>query len=66
MFAPSLPRRALPGLGLTTAAATAELRLVLNDASRLSSTPVFSHWVSRGDTEAAMIARLRAELVAAR
>ena len=66
MRLPSLPRRALPGFGLAAAAASAEPRLVLNDASRLSPTPVFSHWVARGDTEAGIIARLRAELAAAR
>ena len=66
MRLPSLPRRALPGFGLAAAAASAEPRLVLNDASRLSPTPGFSHWVARGDTEAGIIARLRAELAAAR
>lgn len=46
--------------------AGAQRRLVLNDASRLSATPVFSHWIARGDDEAAFIARLRTELRTAR
>jgi FAD/FMN-containing dehydrogenase len=41
-------------------------RIVLNDASKLSPTPVFSHWHARGGTEADMIAGLRRELAAAR
>ncbi len=62
----ALPRRALPAIGLATAAAASDARPVLNDASRLSATPVFSHWVARGDAQAAIIARLRAELASAR
>jgi len=65
MHLPSPPRRALLGLGFASAVSAAP-RLVLNDASRLNPTPVFSHWVSRGDTEAAIAARLRVELTAAR
>jgi FAD/FMN-containing dehydrogenase len=40
----------------------AERRIVMNDASRLSPTPVFSHWVVKSDPEADVIARLRREL----
>ncbi len=56
---------------LTTAAAVPAAlaepvqRLVLNDASRLSATPVFSHWITRDDPEQVFITRLREELKAA-
>lgn len=43
-------------------AASSEQRLVLNDASGLSPTPVFSHWIARTEPQDAIIARLRAEL----
>lgn len=43
----------------------AQPRLVLNDASRLSVTPVFSHWIVRQDPQEQLIAQLRAELKAA-
>lgn len=46
-------------------AQSAGQRLVLNDASRLSATPVFSHWVVRQDPQEQLIAQLRAELKAA-
>ena len=42
--------------------ARGEQRIVMNDASRLSSTPVFSHWIVKDDPEAAILARLRNEL----
>ena len=45
--------------------AVAEQRLILNDASRLSPTPVFRHWVARTDAQADFIAKLRQELKAA-
>lgn len=41
-------------------------RLVMNDASRLSPTPVAAHWVVGPNQEAEFIARLRGELKAAR
>lgn len=40
----------------------AQPRLVLNDASRLNPTPVFSHFVATSGSEADVIARLRREL----
>ncbi len=40
----------------------AQQRLTLNDASRLSPTPVFSHWIVKPDDEKDLVARLRAEL----
>lgn len=43
----------------------AQQRLVLNDASRLSATPVFSHWVVKSDPQDQLIARIRNELKAA-
>jgi len=42
--------------------ATAQQRIVMNDASRLSATPVFSHWVVKPDPEEQLIAALRKEL----
>ena len=45
--------------------AVAEQRLILNDASRLSPTPVFRHWVSSTGAQAEFIAKLRQELKAA-
>lgn len=50
----SLPRSAI-----------AQQRIVMNDASGLSATPVFSHRVLRQDSEDKLIAALRAELKAA-
>ena len=41
---------------------TAQQRIVMNDASRLSATPVFSHWVVKPDPEEQLIAALRKEL----
>ncbi len=46
--------------------AAARQRLVLNDASKLSATPVFSHWIARAEPEVEWIARLRRELADAR
>ncbi len=43
----------------------AQQRIVMNDASGLSATPVFSHRVVRQDSEENIIATLRAELKAA-
>lgn len=40
-------------------------RIILNDASQLSPTPVFSHWISTNGEEAKVIERLRAELKSA-
>ncbi len=40
----------------------ARARQVLNDASRLNTVPVFSHWVTKAEPEAEFIARLRREL----
>jgi len=56
-LAAGLPREAL---------AQQARRIVLNDASRLSATPVFSHWVSRESDEAKLIAALREQLRIAR
>ncbi len=53
---------ALPG----RSAAQPVRRLVLNDASRLSATPVFTHWVTRDNDEARVIATLREQLRLAR
>jgi len=47
-------------------ARAAAQRLVMNDASRLSPTPVAAHWVVGPNEEAQFVARLRAELKAAR
>jgi FAD/FMN-containing dehydrogenase len=62
-------RRHLIASGLATAAASAlpgkaaaDLRIILNDASRLNPTPVFKHLVLGGDPSEVFIARLRAEL----
>ncbi len=46
-------------------AVQAEPRIVMNDASRLSPTPVFRHWVVPPDPEAQTIAALRDALHAA-
>lgn len=46
-------------------AVRAQQRIVMNDASGLSPTPVFSHRVLRQDSEEQLIAALRAELKAA-
>ncbi|MEI7444845.1 MAG: FAD-binding oxidoreductase [Burkholderiales bacterium] len=53
------PAALLPG------AARAETRIVMNDASRLSPTPVFRHWVVRPDPQDAWIAALRDALAQA-
>ena len=57
----------LGGAALAAASAlpnrlAADQRLVLNDASRLSPTPVFKHIVRRADPTDAVIASLRADL----
>jgi hypothetical protein len=44
----------------------ARQRLVLNDASKLSATPVFSHWIADKQPEAEWIARLRREMADAK
>ncbi len=41
--------------------AVGQQRLVLNDASRLNTTPVFSHWIAKEEPEAEFIAHLRRE-----
>ena len=43
----------------------AQQRIVMNDASRLSPTPVFKHWIVKPDAEEALVASLRRELKAA-
>lgn len=43
----------------------AQKSLILNDASGLNPTPVFSHWIARTETDSAFIERLRKELKAA-
>ncbi len=50
-----------PGTGLQ-----ARQRIVMNDASKLSATPVFSHWIARAEPEAEWIARLRWEIAEAK
>jgi FAD/FMN-containing dehydrogenase len=50
---------ALPG------AASAQPRIVLNDASGLSPTPVFRHWIVQTNGQADFVARLRQELKSA-
>lgn len=49
-------------LASTVPSVAAEQRSILNDASRLNPTPVFSHWVAQTEPEAEVIARLRKEL----
>ncbi|MGL4637090.1 MAG: FAD-binding protein [Beijerinckiaceae bacterium] len=53
------------GSTLRSGKALARQRLVLNDASKLSATPVFNHWIANKEPEAEWIARLRSELGAA-
>jgi FAD/FMN-containing dehydrogenase len=43
----------------------AQQRIVMNDASRLSPTPVFGHWVVKPNSEEKLVAALRRELKAA-
>jgi FAD/FMN-containing dehydrogenase len=43
----------------------AQQRIVMNDASRLSPTPVFDHWIVKPDAEQQLIADLRGKLKAA-
>ncbi len=68
----SKPTRRTLVAGLAATAAlrsgrgSARQRLVLNDASQLSATPVFSHWVAKTEPEAAWIARLRQEIAEAK
>ena len=45
--------------------ARANQRIIMNDASRLSPTPVVRHWVTRVDDRAGFIAKLRQELKSA-
>ncbi len=63
-------RDMLAGLAAGTLAsintAKARQRVVLNDASKLSATPVFSHWVAGKEPEAEWIARLRREMADAK
>ena len=63
-------RTVLAGLvaAATTRPAAAQLRqrIILNDASKLSATPVFSHWIARREPEADWIARLRKEMAEAK
>jgi hypothetical protein len=47
---------------LLPAKAFSQQRQILNDASRLNSTPVFTHWMAKTESEAALIERLRKEL----
>jgi FAD/FMN-containing dehydrogenase len=55
---------AVAGAALLPARAGAQQaqRIVLNDASRLSPTPVIRHWIVGDDPEAVFIERLRREL----
>ncbi len=53
---------AVAASALTPFKAFAQRRLILDDASGLSATPVFSHWVAKSEGEAELIARLRSEL----
>lgn len=52
----------LASAGAWPGAVRAESRIVMNDASRLSPTPVFRHWVVQHDPQDAWIARLREAL----
>lgn len=52
-------------VALTSRAVPAQQRIVLNDASRLSPTPVARHWIVRPNEEAELIANLRAALKSA-
>jgi FAD/FMN-containing dehydrogenase len=64
-------RKALGLIGATVAISStpqslrANQRVVLNDASRLSPTPVFRHWTVKPDESAELISNLRAELKSA-
>jgi FAD/FMN-containing dehydrogenase len=64
-------RAVLQGTGALAAAAAfpsvldAEPRIIVNDASRLSSTPVALHLHLRTDDQAAFVAKLRSELKSA-
>jgi len=49
-------------LALSPKAGRAQQRIVMNDASRLSPTPVFRHWIVKPDPEAELIAAFRKEL----
>lgn len=55
---------AAAGIGamLLPAKSAARPREVLNDASRLNSVPVFSHWITKAESESEFIAQLRREL----
>lgn len=53
-------------LAVLPAKVRAQQRLVMNDASRLSPTPVRAHWVVKPNDESQFVERLRAELKAAR
>jgi FAD/FMN-containing dehydrogenase len=64
-----LSRRALIGSALASGAnallprrASADVRLVMNDASRLNPTPVTKHIIREPEPEAELIAAVRAEL----
>jgi len=56
---------AVAGGALLPRIPAAQQRIVMNDASRLSPTPVFSHWIVRPNPEEQIIATLRKELKAA-
>lgn len=47
---------------LLPAKSMARPREVLNDASRLNTVPVFSHWITKAESESEFIAQLRREL----
>jgi FAD/FMN-containing dehydrogenase len=49
-----------------TAASVAPPVRTLNDASRLSSTPIFRHWIARSNEELTLVERLRKELAEAK
>jgi FAD/FMN-containing dehydrogenase len=56
---------AIAAVALLPRAAAAQQRIVMNDASRLSPTPVFRHWVVKQDAEAGLVEALRRELKSA-
>lgn len=66
VVAGSLALGASATLGLVPSGVDAQTRTILNDASKLSATPVARHWHARGGTDVQMIETLRRELAEAR
>jgi FAD/FMN-containing dehydrogenase len=53
---------AVAAMALAPKAARGQTRTIINDASRLNPTPVFTHWIAKREPEQEFIARLRQEL----